>query len=350
MALPLSERSGLGTMSSGSICNLVPRPWHSSHAPCGELNEKVRGSISGRRRAVVGAGELLAEDAIDRLFVGDVVDDDHAVAQPQRRFNRVGQAAALQIGLDDQAIDHRFDGVVLVAIEFDRVVDVVQFAVDAHAHVAGLADVLEDLLVMALAILDQRREDLNAAAFGHGRDRVDDLIGGLLLHLAAADRAVRRADAGVEQAQVVVDFRRRAHGRSGVAAGPALIDRDGGTQPFDLIDVGLLHLAEELPRVSAERFDVAALPFGEDRVEGQRRFAAAAEAGDDDHFVARNVHADVLQVVSARPAHGNVVLSHGRLLMVSGLVVGCRLSADRAQLASPRKKIITRDDEEEAIF
>ena len=246
-----------------------------------------------------------------------------------------------------QAIDYGFDGVVLVAIEFDRFAHVVQLAVDAHAHVAGFADVLEDLLVMSLAILDQRREHLNAAAFGHGRDSIDDLIGGLHLHFAAADRAVRHADARVEQAQIVVDFRCRAHGRSGVAAGTALIDRDGGTQPLDLIDVGLLHLAEELPRVGAERFDVAALPFGKDRVEGQRRFAAAAEAGDDDHLVARDVHADVLQVMSARPAHGDVVLGHfGLPIFDFGLLIeGCV-----QRWAIVRKKIITRGDEKAVIF
>src|SRR5205085_3618870 len=41
-----SERSGLPKTSSGSGSRLVPRPVHAGHAPCGELNENVRGSIS----------------------------------------------------------------------------------------------------------------------------------------------------------------------------------------------------------------------------------------------------------------------------------------------------------------
>ncbi len=38
---------GSGTTSSGSISIIDPRPVHRGHAPCGELNEKIRGSSSG---------------------------------------------------------------------------------------------------------------------------------------------------------------------------------------------------------------------------------------------------------------------------------------------------------------
>ena len=36
-----------GTIRSGSNSNLVPSPWHSGHAPCGELKLNSRGSSSG---------------------------------------------------------------------------------------------------------------------------------------------------------------------------------------------------------------------------------------------------------------------------------------------------------------
>ncbi len=38
--------SGFGMSSVGSISSFVPRPAHDGHAPCGELNENVRGSSS----------------------------------------------------------------------------------------------------------------------------------------------------------------------------------------------------------------------------------------------------------------------------------------------------------------
>ena len=75
-----------------------------------------------------------------------------------------------------------------------------------------------------------------------------------------------------------------------------------GRQALDEVDVGLVHLAEELPRVGRQRLDVAALALGEDRVEGEAGLARAGQAGEDDHRVARQVEVDVAQVVLARAA------------------------------------------------
>ncbi len=42
-----------------------------------------------------------------------------------------------------------------------------------------------------------------------------------------------------------------------------------GEQAADVIDVGLLHLAQELARVARQRLDVAALALGVEGVEGE---------------------------------------------------------------------------------
>jgi hypothetical protein len=49
-----------------------------------------------------------------------------------------------------------------------------------------------------------------------------------------------------------------------------LLDGDGGRKSFDRVDVRLLHLLEKLAGIGAEGLDVATLPFGENRVEGER--------------------------------------------------------------------------------
>src|SRR5690606_2890362 len=49
------------------------------------------------------------------------------------------------------------------------------------------------------------------------------------------------------------------------------------------------------------------LAFGVDGVEGERRLAGAAEAGDDHELVARQLDVDVLQVVLARAADNDAV-------------------------------------------
>ena len=142
------------------------------------------------------------------------------------------------------------------------------------------------------------------------QDALHDLLGGLAGDGAAAVGAVGRADGGVEQAQVVVDLGDGADGGAGAAAGGFLLDGDGGREAFDGVDVGALDLVEELARVGGEGFDVAALAFGVDGVEGERAFAGAGEAGDDGEGVARDAHVDVAQIVLARPAHRDVSDRH----------------------------------------
>ena len=83
-----------------------------------------------------------------------------------------------------------------------------------------------------------------------------------------------------------------------------------GREAVDLVDVGLLHLAEELAGVGAQRLDVAALPLGVDRIEGEAALAASGEAGDHDQAVARHLHVEVLEVVLARAAHDDPIGGH----------------------------------------
>ena len=108
-------------------------------------------------------------------------------------------------------------------------------------------------------------------------------------HRLAADRAVRPPGAGEEQAEVVVDLGDGADRRARVAVGRLLVDRDRRREALDEVDVGLVHLAEELPRVGRQRLDVAPLALGEDRVERQRRLARPGQAGEDDEAVAGEV-------------------------------------------------------------
>ena len=60
-----------------------------------------------------------------------------------------------------------------------------------------------------------------------------------------------------------------------------------GLKPADVIDVGLGHLPQELPGEAGQAFDVPPLPFGIERVERQRAFARAADAGEANQLVPR---------------------------------------------------------------
>ena len=137
---------------------------------------------------------------------------------------------------------------------------------------------------------------------------VDDLLGRLADDRAPADRAVRLADARPQQAQVVVDLGDRADRRARVARGRLLVDRDRRREALDRVDVGLVHLAEELARVGRQRLDVAALALGVDRVEREARLARAGQPGDHDQRVPRQRQRDVLEVVLARPRRRRIWL------------------------------------------
>ena len=124
---------------------------------------------------------------------------------------------------------------------------------------------------------------------------------------------MRLAEPGEQDAEVVVDFGDGADGRPRRVAGVALFDGDRGRQAVDVVDLRLLHLADELPGVRAEAFDVSPLAFGVDRVHRERRLAGTAGAAEDGHFVARNFEVEVAQVVLPCAADGDVRRLAGRL-------------------------------------
>ena len=133
-----------------------------------------------------------------------------------------------------------------------------------------LQHVLEQVLVLALLAADHRGQDEELRPRRQGEDAGDDLLARLGGDRPAALRAVPLADAGVQHAQVVVDLGDRADGRARVVAGGLLLDGDRRRQAADVIDVGLGHLAQELPGVAGQGLDVPPLPLGVERVERQR--------------------------------------------------------------------------------
>ena len=182
----------------------------------------------------------------------------------------------------------------LLLVEFGGLVEKADRAVDADAHEAVAPKSGEDVLVAALLALHDRRieDDLYIRpAIGIGgkgfrtfpffQYRVDDLLGGLARHLAAALRAVRHGGGAVEDAEVVVDFRHCSDDGARVAARRVLLDGNRRGQSLDLLHVGLLHPVEELPRIGRERLYVAALAFGVEGVERKRRLSTPGEARHD---------------------------------------------------------------------
>ena len=68
-----------------------------------------------------------------------------------------------------------------------------------------------------------------------------------------------------------------------------------------MLDVGLLHHLEELPRIGGQALDVAALSFGVDGVEGEARLARSRQAGDHRQALSRDVDVHALRLCSRAP-------------------------------------------------
>ena len=104
----------------------------------------------------------------------------------------------------------------------------------------------------------------------------------------------------IEQAQEVIDLGERGHRALAAAAAGALLDGHRRRDAVDGIHVGPRRGLHELARIGVQRFEIAALAFVEDDVEGERGFAGARDAGDDGERLARDRDVDVAQVVFAR--------------------------------------------------
>jgi len=252
------------------------------------------------------AGEARRKDGFLAGFAFHRRHQRDAVGQAQRGLEGLGQAL-LQVGTHLETVDHDLDGVLLLLVQLGQVVEFVELAVDPRADEALGAHFLEHREVLALALANDRREQHQLGALGHRQYLIDHLADGLRLQRDVVVRAARRTDAGIEQAQVVVDLGDGADGGARIVRGGLLLDGDRRGQPFDGVHVGLFHHREELPGVGGERLHIAALPLCVERVEGQGRFSGAGQAGDHDEFVAGEGEVDVLQVVGTSPTDQDLV-------------------------------------------
>ena len=302
-------------MRAGSTADFSPRPPHSGQAPWGLLKEKRRGS-SG----VLPGDVALAHD--QGVVSVEQVDEHGALAELQGQLDGIGEAA-LDVVPDHDAIDDHVEIVGDLRIDPEILPEIDVLAVDARADVS-LPTQPAQLLgeISALATRHTRQQD-GPGALTAGDDAIDDLLDRISLQHLPRDGAVGHPHASEQKAQVVGDLRDGPHRRARALAEGALLDRDGRTEPVDALDGRLGQLIQELPRVGGEGLHIAALAFGIDGVEGERRLAGPARSRDDHEPIAGQLAGDVLQVVLRRTRddqalHGAADISQlaGRFLVL----------------------------------
>ena len=220
----------------------------------------------------------------------------------QRRLEALRQALA-HIGPHLEPIDHDVDGVLVGLGQLGQAVDVMHRAVHPQADETLCAQLGEKVQLFALAVGHHRGEDHQLRVFGQSQHVIDHLRHAVGRKRKVVVGTVRRAGAGVEQTQVIVDLGDGADGGARVVAGRLLLDGNRRTQSLDQVHVWFFHELQELPGVGRKRLDVAALALGVERVESQRGLAGAGQAGDYRQFVARQVEVDVLEIMCPRAAN-----------------------------------------------
>ena len=232
--------------------------------------------------------------------VGTGIDGhDHlAAAGAEREIHRLGQPAAAG-GVGHDPVDHDVDRMLELLFERRRILHPHDPTVDPGPREALSHEIGEQIAVLPLLVAHQRREHEHLLVGPLGENFLHDLVARLRLEHGVALGAVGRADPCVEHAQEIVDLRHRGHGRPRVRAGRLLGDRDRGREACDAVDVGPGQLPEELSGERGEALDVAPLPLGIERVEGEARLARAAHARQAHEPAPRQGHRDVAQVVLA---------------------------------------------------
>ena len=260
----------------------------------GEARQGETGARVGERGGERVVGEFAFAGCLHR-------GDQPAFAPAQGRLDGIGEALA-ESGFEHEAVDDGFDVVAALFVEadFGFPVEVGDGAVDPRAHEALAAQFFDDVAELAGLAADDGGEEDELAFGREGQDGVGDFLRGLPADDLAGLGVMRHAEGGIKDAEVVVDFGGGGDGRAGPGGGGALLDGDGRRESFDEVHVGALEAVEELAGVRGKAFDVFALAFGVEGVEGEGRFAGAAGAGEDDELVAGDGDVDVLEIVLAR--------------------------------------------------
>ena len=252
-------------------------------------------------------GGIHERPAIVAYFVGFGIEYHQlSVALLESQVNGVFQAFTVLVG-HLQAIDNKFHTVVHIAVQLHAKGDFPQHPIDPDVDVSLLAEILEQVLVVSLAVLDKRGHDVDAVSLVTLHNQRQYLVDGVFHHALSRQVGIGVGSAGIQESQVVIDLGCGAHGAARVAVDRLLPYRDDGTQAGNLVHVGALEHPHHVTGIGREGFQVSALPLGKHGVKCQRRLAAATQPRHYREAVVRNLNVNVLEVVDSCPQHLNTI-------------------------------------------
>ena len=196
------------------------------------------------------------------------------------------------------------------------------FAIDSRPDEPLLDHLRQLLLVLTLLATDIGGVQDESGARGQGHHPVHHLLDRLGANLLATGRAVRYADRGEQEPQVVVNLGDRSHGRPGIPGGGLLLDGDCRRKTIYLVDVRVFDGAlDHVQTIEVTVNPVNDPPTAQDKTiitpEDSTYTFALSDFGYND------VDGDPIALVRILPIYANIIELDGVSLDVQpGLVYG----------------------------
>ena len=204
----------------------------------------------------------------------------------------------------------QLDVVFLETVDARKALRGQKLTIDTQVGVAARPRPVGQFGVNAFAVADQRGQQANVLALELRHQLGHDAVGGLRLHRCAIACAVLDAQLDVQQAQKVPDLGGGAHRGFAAATRQALLNRHGGRDAIDRIDLGATCGLNDASGIGVQAFQITTLAFVEQDVKRQGGFTGAADACDHVELAAWNVHAQVFEVVLFGVDDLDVVVQH----------------------------------------
>ncbi len=304
---------GSGTTRPGSTASLVPRPSQAGQAPWGELKLKARGLISGKETPQSGQAKRSEKRNRSEPSASRPRGRVSTAASPSARARASSRASARRVR-PSGFTSSRSTTTSRVWLRFlSRAISSSSSRVSPSTRMRRNPERRRSSRSARCSPLRPRTTGASTSTrVPGGRPSTRSTIWVTVWLEISRPQEVQwgTPTRAVEEAEVVVDLRHRAHGGAGIPDGGLLLDGDGRGQPLDGVHVGLVHLFEELAGVRRQALHVAPLPFGVERVEGQARLAGAGQPRDDDEAPPRDLQVEVLEVVLPGTSDADRVVGH----------------------------------------
>ena len=204
----------------------------------------------------------------------------------------------------------QLDGVFFETVQARKALGGQEVAIDPQMAEAAWPGPIGQLGVDAFAVHHQGAEQTNVLAFELPHQQGGQALWGLWLHRRVVAGAMLGAKFHKQQTQEMPNLGGGADRGLAPASAQTLLDGDRGWDAIDRVHLGPTCGLHDAAGISVQAFQVTALAFVEQNIEGQGGFTRTADTGDHVELATRDVHAQAFQVVLFGVDDADVVVQH----------------------------------------